>query len=130
MAAGVINALITSAATTYDAKAWESMDHFYDTQAWIPKNVTFVNKAAFDALDQPTQEAVLKAAATAETRGWKMWQDKSNWYLDQLKSNGMKVMPPGAELMAGFKKIGDQLMTEWLAKAGKDGQEVIAAYKK
>jgi TRAP-type C4-dicarboxylate transport system substrate-binding protein len=130
MAAGVINAFITSAATGYDAKAWESMDHFYDTQAWIPKNVTFVNKAAFDALDQPTQEAVLKAAATAETRGWKMWQDKSNWYLDQLKSNGMKVMPPGAELMTGFKKIGEQLMTEWMVKAGKDGQEVIAAYKK
>ena len=130
MAAGVINAFITSAATGYDAKAWESMDHFYDTQAWIPKNVTFVNKAAFDALDQPTQEAVLKAAATAETRGWKMWQDKSNWYLDQLKSNGMKVIPPSAELMAGFKKIGDQLMTEWLVKAGKDGEAVIAAYKK
>jgi len=130
MAAGVINAFITSAATGYDAKAWESMDHFYDTQAWIPKNVTFVNKAAFDALDKPTQEAVLKAAATAETRGWKMWADKSNWYLDQLKTNGMKVMPPSAELMAGFKKIGNQLMTEWLVKAGKDGEEVIAAYKK
>src|SRR5262245_27600670 len=130
MSAGVINAFITSAATGYDAKAWESMDHFYDTQAWIPKNVTFVNKAAFDALDQPTQEAVLKAAATAETRGWKMWQDKSNWYLDQLKSNGMKVLPPSAELKAGFKKIGDQLMAEWAAKAGKDGEEVLAAYKK
>ena len=130
MAAGVINAFITSAATGYDAKAWESMDHFYDTQAWIPKNVTFVNKAAFDALDQPTQEAVLKAAATAETRGWKMWQDKSNWYLDQLKSHGMKVMPPSADLMTAFKKIGDQLMTEWLVKAGKDGEGVIAAYKK
>jgi TRAP-type C4-dicarboxylate transport system substrate-binding protein len=29
-----------------------------------------VNKAAFDALDKPTQDAVLKAAADAETRGW------------------------------------------------------------
>jgi len=60
MSAGVINAFITSAATGYDAQAWDSMDHFYDTQAWIPKNMTFVNKAAFDALDTPTQEAVLK----------------------------------------------------------------------
>jgi TRAP-type C4-dicarboxylate transport system substrate-binding protein len=130
MSAGVINAFITSAATGYDAQAWDSMDHFYDTQAWIPKNMTFVNKAAFDALDTPTQEAVLKAAAAAEPRGWKLWQDKNGWYLDQLKSHGMKVMPPGAELLAGFKKIGGQLMTEWLAKAGKDGEEVIAAYKK
>src|SRR5262245_34154741 len=113
LATGVVNAFITSAATGYDSKAWESVDHFYDTQAWIPKNVTIVNKAAFDALDKPTQEALLKAAATAETRGWKMWEDKSNWYLDQLKSHGMKVAPPSAELKTGFKQIGDQLTADW-----------------
>ena len=66
LATGVVNSFMSSAATGYDTKAWESVDHFYDTQAWIPKNVTFVNKAAFDALDKPTQEAVLKAAAAAE----------------------------------------------------------------
>src|SRR5690349_23183421 len=93
LATGVVNAFMTSGSTGYDSKTWESMTHFYDTQAWIPKNVTFVNKAAFDALDKPTQEALLKAAATAESRGWKMWQDKSGWYLEQLKSHGMKVMP-------------------------------------
>jgi TRAP-type C4-dicarboxylate transport system substrate-binding protein len=65
LATGVVNAFMTSGSTGYDSKAWESMTHFYDTQAWIPKNVTFVNKAAFDALDKPTQEAVLKAAAAA-----------------------------------------------------------------
>jgi TRAP-type C4-dicarboxylate transport system substrate-binding protein len=130
LATGVVNSFITSAATGYDSKAWESVDHFYDTQAWIPKNITFVNKRAFEALDKPTQEAVLKAAATAETRGWQMWQEKSNWYLDQLKSHGMKVLPPSPELKAGLKKIGDQLTADWLKKAGKDGEALLAAYKK
>jgi TRAP-type C4-dicarboxylate transport system substrate-binding protein len=130
LATGVVNAFITSAATGYDSKAWESVDHFYDTQAWIPKNVTFVNKAAFAALDKATQEAVLKAAAAAETRGWKMWQEKSGWYLAQLKSHSMKVQPPSPQLKAGLKKIGDQLTADWLKKAGKDGEAVIAAYKK
>jgi TRAP-type C4-dicarboxylate transport system substrate-binding protein len=130
LATGVVNSFITSAATGYDSKAWESVDHFYDTQAWIPKNITFVNKAAFDALDKPTQEAVLKASATAETRGWKMWQEKSDWYLDQLKSHGMKVLPPSPELKAGLKKIGDQLTADWAKKAGADGEAVLAAYKK
>jgi TRAP-type C4-dicarboxylate transport system substrate-binding protein len=130
MSAGVIDAFITSAATGYDAQAWDSMDHFYDTQAWIPKNMGFANKAAFDALDKPTQEAFLRAAATAETRGWKMWEDRSNWYLNQLKLHGIKVLPPSAELVAGFKKIGDQLTVEWQKRAGKDGEEILAAYKK
>jgi TRAP-type C4-dicarboxylate transport system substrate-binding protein len=130
LATGVVNSFITSGATGYDSKAWETMTHFYDTQAWIPKNVIFVNKAAFDALDKPTQEALRKAAATAETRGWKMWQDKAGWYLEQLKTHGMKVQPPGDTLKSGLKKIGDQLTADWLKKAGADGEAVIAAYKK
>jgi len=73
---------------------------------------------------------LLKAAATAETRGWKMWQDKNQWYLDQLKAKGMKVLPPSAELASGFKKIGEQLTADWLKKAGPEGEAVIAAYKK
>jgi TRAP-type C4-dicarboxylate transport system substrate-binding protein len=130
LATGVVTSFMTSAATGYDSKAWESMTYFYDTQAWIPKNITFVNKAAFDALDKPTQEALLKAAATAETRGWKLWEDKSGWYLDQLKSHGMKVEEPSPTLQAGLKKVGEQLTTDWLKKAGPDGEAVIAAYKK
>ena len=130
LATGVVNAFMTSGSTGYDSKAWETMTHFYDTQAWIPKNLTFVNKAAFEALDKPTQDAIMKAAATAETRGWKMAEEKAAWYLDQLKANKMKVLPPSAELKSGLKKVGDQLTADWIKKAGADGEAVIAAYKK
>lgn len=94
LATGVVNTFMTSGATGYDSKVWESLTHFYDTQAWIPKNITFVNKAAFDALDKPAQEAVLKAAKTAEERGWKTAQEKTKWYVEQMASKGMKVQPP------------------------------------
>jgi TRAP-type C4-dicarboxylate transport system substrate-binding protein len=130
LATGVVNAFMSSGGTGYDTKVWESLDHYYDTQAWIPKDYTFVNKAAFDALDKPTQDAILKAAATAETRGWKMWEDKANWYLDQLKAKGMKVQPPSPALASGFKKVGDQITADWLKKAGADGQAIVDAYKK
>jgi TRAP-type C4-dicarboxylate transport system substrate-binding protein len=130
LATGVVNSFMSSGGTGYDTKVWESLTHFYDTQAWIPKDYTFVNKAAFDALDKPTQDAILKASATAETRGWKMWQEKAQWYLDQLKAKGMKVVPPSPALAAGFKKIGEQITADWLKKAGPDGQAIVDAYKK
>jgi len=130
LATGVVNSFMTSAATGFDSKAWETMTYFYDTQAWIPKDMTFVNKAAFDALDKPAQDALLKAAATAETRGWKMWEDKAGWYLEQLKSHGMKVEAPSAALQSGLKKVGEQLTADWLKKAGPEGEAVVAAYKK
>jgi TRAP-type C4-dicarboxylate transport system substrate-binding protein len=130
LATGVVNSFMSSGGTGYDSKVWESLTHFYDTQAWIPKNYTIVNKAAFDALDKPTQEAILKSAATAEARGWKAWQDKAGWYLDQLKAKGMKVQAPSDVLATGFKKVGEQLTQDWLKKAGADGQAIVDAYKK
>jgi TRAP-type C4-dicarboxylate transport system substrate-binding protein len=130
LATGVVNSFMSSGGTGYDSKVWESLTHFYDTQAWIPKNYTIVNKAAFDALDKPTQEAIVKAAATAEARGWKAWQDKSGWYLDQLKAKGMKVQAPSDALATGFKKVGEQLTQDWLKKAGADGQSIVDTYKK
>jgi len=130
LATGVVNSFMSSGGTGYDSKVWESLKYFYDVQAWIPKDITFVNKAAFDALDKPTQDAILKAAATAETRGWKAWQDKAGWYVDQLKAKGMIVQPPSPELKAGFQKIGEQLTADWLKKAGADGQAIVDAYKK
>jgi TRAP-type C4-dicarboxylate transport system substrate-binding protein len=130
LATGVVNSFMSSGATGYDSKVWESLTHFYDTQAWVPKNMVFVNKAAFDALDKPTQDAIVKAAQAAEERGWRLARDKTKWYMDQLAAKGMKVMPPSPELKAGFEKVGEQLTQDWLKKAGADGQAIVDAYKK
>jgi TRAP-type C4-dicarboxylate transport system substrate-binding protein len=130
LATGVVNAFMTSGATGYDSKAWETMTHFYDVQAWIPKNLTVINKAAFDGLGKPDQEAILKAAKAAEAKGWVIWQDKSKWYLEQLASRGIKVQPPSTALKDGMKKIGEQLTADWLKKAGADGQAIVDAYRK
>ncbi|WP_439497693.1 TRAP transporter substrate-binding protein [Bosea sp. (in: a-proteobacteria)] len=130
LATGVVNSFMSSGGTGYDSKAWESLTHFYDVQAWIPKDATFVNKAAFNALDKATQDAILKAAATAEERGWKAWEAKTSWYLDQLKAKGMKVNAPSTALKDGFKKAGETLTADWLKKAGADGQAIVDAYKK
>jgi TRAP-type C4-dicarboxylate transport system substrate-binding protein len=129
-ATGAVNANITSGATGYDTKAWEVVKNYYDTQAWLPKNIVFVNKAAFDALDKPTQQALLKAAAEAEARGWKVSEEKNKWYLEQLAKNGMNVSQPSPQLKADFKKIGDTMTGEWMNTAGADGKAVVDAYRK
>jgi len=129
-ATGAVNANITSGATGYDTKAWEVVKNYYDTQAWLPKNVVFANRKAFDALDKGSQAAVLKAAAAAEERGWKVSEEKTHWYVEQLRKNGMNVSPPSAQLKADFQKVGATMTGEWLAKAGADGKAVIDAYRK
>jgi len=129
-ATGAVNANITSGATGYDTKAWEVVKYYYDTQAWVPKNVVFVNRKAFDALDKASQDAVLKAAAAAEERGWKTSEEKNGWYLDQLKKNGMTVAPPSPQLKGDFQKIGQTMADEWAKNAGADGKAILDAYRK
>ena len=130
LATGAVTAFMTSGATGYDSKVWEQIKFFYDTQAWLPKNLIIVSQKAFDALDKPTQEAVQKAAAEAEARGWKVSEEKTKFYLEQLAKNGMKVEAPSAQLKADMKKVGDAMIADWVKQAGADGQAVLDAFRK
>jgi TRAP-type C4-dicarboxylate transport system substrate-binding protein len=130
LATGVADSFMSSGATGYDSKVWESLTHFYDTQAWMPNNITFVNKAAFAALDKPTQDALLKAAAEAETRGRKISEEKTAWYFKELAAKGMKVQPPSASFKAELAKVGETLTADWSKKAGATGEAVVGAFKK
>jgi TRAP-type C4-dicarboxylate transport system substrate-binding protein len=120
---------MTSGSTGYDSKVYEQVKNFYDTQAWLPKNAIIVNKAAFDALDKATQSAVLKAAADAETRGWKLSEEKTGWYLDQLRQKGMSIDKPSEQLTADMRKVGNVMLAEWLRKSGADGKKIIDQYR-
>jgi len=129
LATGVIDSYMSSGSTGFDSKTYEHIKTWYDTQAWLPKNAIIVNKKAFDALDKPTQSALLKAAADAETRGWKLSQEKNGWYLDQLKAKGMTIAKPPEQLTADLRKVGNYMLAEWLRKAGEDGKKAVDAYR-
>ena len=130
LATGLISALMTSVATGYDVKAWQRMGYFYDIRAWLPKNITLVNRAAFDQLDEPTQESVLKVAAAAESRGWWWSRDKTKWYTEQLAAHGMKVLLPSTTLKGELQQIGERLTAEWLTRASADGLAIIDTYRR
>jgi TRAP-type C4-dicarboxylate transport system substrate-binding protein len=129
LATGVIDSYMSSGATGFDSKTYEHLKRFYDTQAWLPKNAVIVNRAAFEALDKPVQAAVLKAAAEAETRGWKLSEEKTAWYIGQLKQKGMTIDKPSEQLTADMRKVGNVMLAEWLRKSGPDGKKVIDQYR-
>ncbi|MCB1900548.1 TRAP transporter substrate-binding protein [Cognatazoarcus halotolerans] len=129
LATGVVSANITSSSTGYDSKSWEQLSYYFDVQAWLPKNMVFVSKKVFDGLDPAARKVVLDAAVAAETRGWKVSEEKTAWYVDQLKKNGMKVLPASDALRADLVKVGDRMTAEWLDKAGPEGKAVLDAYR-
>jgi len=130
LATGVVESYMSSGSTGYDTKTYESIKYFYDTQAWLPKNAIIVNRKAFDALDAATQAALTKAAADAEVRGWKVSEEKNDWYKKALTEKGMKIMTPSPKLMGDLKQVGAIMLADWQKRAGPDGEAMVAAYLK
>lgn len=129
LATGVVDGLITSSATGADNKLFESLKYYYNVQAWIPKNAVTVSKKAFAALSKAEQDAVLKAAATAEERGWKESKEMDAKSIAALKAGGMTIEPGSAQLKADLSKVGETVIKEWTEKAGAEGKAILDAYK-
>ena len=130
LATGVVESTMTSGATGVDSKLFEHLKFYYDVQAWLPKNAVIANRKAFEALDKATQDAVMKAAADAEVRGWAESRKVNTSTLEVLRQNGMTVTPPSAQLKADLKRVGDTLLKEWMDRAGAEGKALVDAYNK
>jgi len=125
---GIIDTMFTAAGTGVTTKAWDYTRYVYDTQAWVPKNIAFVNEKAFQALSEPLKKAVLEQAAIAEKRGWEMSEAENVAGPKQLVQNGMTLAPITPQFAGELKKIGEQMLEDWLKKAGPEGKKITDAY--
>ena len=128
-ATGRVEAMITSPSTGANARAWEFVSHYYDTRAWLPKNVVVVSKRALDGLDAPIRDAVIAAAAAAEQRGWAMSRAETDAQVAILRDSGLTIVEPDQDLVRQLHDIGDTLMAEWLAQTGVNGQALLARFR-
>ena len=130
LATGAANNFLTSSASGADGKLYEQVKYFYPVNGWLPRNVTAVSQKAFDALDKATQDALVKAAATAEARGWKASEQVDIDSIKVLADNGVTVAPPSESVREALRKIGETMTEEWLASTGAPGKAIIDAYRK
>ena len=126
---GRVDAMMTSPSGGAQNKAWDWSTHFYNVQGWLPKNVVVVNQRAFQQLDESVRAALLKAADTAQKRGWEMSKVDTQEGIDLLVKGGMQGITPSPELVDGLKKVGATMAEDWLAKAGPDGKALLADYR-
>ncbi|MVA99164.1 C4-dicarboxylate ABC transporter substrate-binding protein [Nitratireductor sp. CAU 1489] len=129
LATGVAESFISSGATGYDRKVWEHLSHFYEVDAWLPRNAVFANKDAWNGLDEATRKVVLDCAADAKTKGLQRAKDYTQLTVDGLREGGMTVAEPSEKLVEELKAIGDTMTAEWLEQAGEQGKAIVDAYK-
>lgn len=128
LATGVVESMVSSGSTGYDRKVWEQLTHFYDVNAWLPRNYVFVNKDAWDDLDEGTQNIVKALAMLAEKAGTAKANQLADWYIAQLGANGMATGPAGDQLRGELETIGATMTDEWKEAAGDAGAAILDAY--
>jgi TRAP-type C4-dicarboxylate transport system substrate-binding protein len=129
LATGVVQSYMSSGSTGVDSKTYEHLKFYHDTQAWLPKNAVIVNKKAFDALDKASQDALLKAGAEAEARGWSKSAGVNTSSVKTLAEKGMKIVKPSAKLSADMQQVGGIMLADWLKASGSDGKAIVDTYK-
>lgn len=128
LAEGRMDTMITSAVTGVENQVWGPIKNYYEINAWFPKNIVFVSTKAFDALKPPAQKAVLKAAATAETRGWAKSQAVMVDSTNELKAHGIKVDRVSREFDAEIKRLGEKFSREWIRTVGNEANQIFVPY--
>ena len=128
-ATGVAESMISSGATGYDRKVWEHLTHFYEVDAWLPRNHVFVNKDSWAGLDEATQNVVLACADMAAYAGFWRSVQYTDFTLNGLRAGGMSVAPAGDGLKGELQGFGETMTNEWLEKAGDQGKAIVDAFK-
>ncbi|WP_370311928.1 TRAP transporter substrate-binding protein [Sagittula sp.] len=128
-ATGVADSMVSSGATGYDRKVWESLNYFYEVDAWLPRNYVIVNADTWSGVSDANKKVIQDCAATAEAEGLEKSKGYTQFTMDGLREGGMTVAPASDTLKAELQEIGATMTSDWLEEAGDQGAAIVDAFK-
>ncbi|WP_291735596.1 TRAP transporter substrate-binding protein [Leisingera sp. F5] len=128
-ATGVADSMVSSGSTGYDRKVWESLNYFYEVDAWLPRNYVFVNTEIWNGTSEASQNVIQGCAKLAEYAGNWRAKEYTGFTLQGLRDGGMTVGPASEQMTAELKDIGVTMTSEWLEAAGDEGKAIVDAFQ-
>jgi TRAP-type C4-dicarboxylate transport system substrate-binding protein len=107
---------------------WEQLPWFYQANAWLPRNVVLANAKKLEALPAAQRDALLRAAAAAEERGWQLSRDNAAQSLAALRSAGMKIGLLDNGTRSRLDRAGGDLTADAMRRADPELLGVLSAY--
>ena len=123
---GKLDLVFTSAAQGLDTKLAQSLKHYYLANAWLPRNVVFMNSKTLASLPKDQQQTILELAKRAESRGWTASEAFAESSTKALQQAGALVSPLPPEVKSRLERMGNQVASEVL-KSGDPELWALAA---
>ena len=98
--------MVSSGSTGYDRKVWESLSHFYEVDAWLPRNYVMINTDVWNGLNDADKTVTKGCAELAEYAGNWRAVEYTQFTLNGLRAGGMTVGPASDTLKGQLKEIG------------------------
>ena len=127
-ATGVADSMVSSGSTGYDRKVWESLNYFYEVDAWLPRNYVMVNGDVWSGVSDSNKNVMTACAGLAEYAGYWRAKEYTGFTLQGLRDGGMTVAPASDQLKAELRGIGEKMTAEWLEAAGAEGQAIVDGF--
>lgn len=127
-ATGVADSMVSSGATGYDRKVWESLNYFYEVDAWLPRNYIMVNSDVWGGVSDANKNVITACADIAEYAGTWRAKEYTGFTLQGLRDGGMTVAPASDTMKGELQEIGKTMTSEWLEAAGAEGQAIVDAF--
>jgi TRAP-type C4-dicarboxylate transport system substrate-binding protein len=128
MKAGLLDSMYTSSVSGVDAKSWEILEYFTRINILGPVNMINVNLDAWNKLPRDIQRVVEDVAIQTEDEMWNLAGDMDRNATQTLKEKGVKVLEVNQKFRVELDEVGQKLRDQWLKKAGKEAQDIIALY--
>ncbi|WP_170514441.1 TRAP transporter substrate-binding protein [Ruegeria atlantica] len=128
-ATGVADSMVSSGSTGYDRKVWESLDFFYEVDAWLPRNYVMVNSDIWAGVSDANKNVIKACAELAEYAGNWRAKEYTGFTLQGLRDGGMTVGPASEQMTNELKEIGVTMTNEWLEAAGDEGKAIVDAFQ-
>ncbi|CUH41997.1 TRAP transporter substrate-binding protein [Ruegeria atlantica] len=127
-ATGVADSMVSSGSTGYDRKVWESLNYFYEVDAWLPRNYVMVNSDIWAGVSDANKNVIKGCAELAEYAGNWRAKEYTGFTLQGLRDGGMIVGPASEQMTNELKEIGVTMTNEWLEAAGDEGKAIVDAF--
>ena len=127
-ATGVADAMVSSGSTGYDRKVWESLNYFYEVDAWLPRNYMLINSDVWADTSDVNKNVIRACSEMAEYAGKWRAIEYTGFTLQGLRDGGMTVEPANDTMKGELREIGETMTSEWLEAAGEEGKAIVDAF--